>query len=123
MREGDRLDVKKDREWDARYGIEDVSIFKEHAIVETDELLTAEWPKQATIRGAILAVACRLKALDFSTGERLSVSSIETEEPASKIMERTREALDGEVAGAEMPVTGNYYSTKTYILQTGVKCP
>ena len=66
LREGDRLDVKKDREWDARYGIEDVSIFKEHAIVETDELLTAEWPKQATIRGAILAVACRLKALDFS---------------------------------------------------------
>jgi hypothetical protein len=60
------------------YSIEDVPIFKEHALVETEELLTAEWPKRATIRGrAILAVACRLGALDFSTGERLDAGSIE----------------------------------------------
>ena len=60
------------------YSIEDVPTFKEHALVETEELLTAEWPKRATIRGrAILAVACRLGALDFSTGEPLNVCSIE----------------------------------------------
>jgi hypothetical protein len=62
----------------AVYGIEDIPIFKDHALVETEELLTAEWPKRATIRGrAILAVACRLGALDFSTGERLDFGSIE----------------------------------------------
>lgn len=62
----------------ASYGIEDIPIFKDHAIVETEELLTVEWPKRATIRGrAILAVSCRLGALDFSTGERLDVGSIE----------------------------------------------
>jgi hypothetical protein len=60
------------------YSIEDVPIFKEHALVETEELLIAEWPKRATIRGrAILAVTCRLGALDFSTGEHLDVGSIE----------------------------------------------
>ena len=61
-----------------RYGINDVPIFKDHALVETEELLTAEWPKRTTIRGrAVLAVACRLGALDFSTGERLDVNNIE----------------------------------------------
>lgn len=60
------------------YGIEDIPIFKEHALVETEELLTAEWPKRATIRGrGILALACRLGAFDFSTGERLDVGNIE----------------------------------------------
>ena len=40
--------------------------------------MTAEWPKRATIRGrAILAVACRLGALDFSTGERMGTDNIE----------------------------------------------
>lgn len=62
----------------ASYCIKDVPIFKDHGLEETEELLTAEWPKRATIRGrAILAVACRLGALDFSTGELLNVSSIE----------------------------------------------
>lgn len=62
----------------ARYCIEDVPIFKDHTIAEKEELLTAEWPKRATIRGrAILAVACRLGALDFSTGQRLDAGSIE----------------------------------------------
>ena len=61
-----------------KYRISDVPIFKEHALVETEELLTAEWPKRATIRGrAILAVACRLGAFDFSTGQRLDVNNIE----------------------------------------------
>jgi hypothetical protein len=56
----------------------DVPIFSDHKLVEKEELLTAEWPKRATIRGrAILAVICRLGALDFSTGERLSASNIE----------------------------------------------
>lgn len=62
----------------SKYVIDDVPIFKEHPLVETEELLTAEWPKRATIRGrAILAVVCRLGALDFSTGERLDVGNIE----------------------------------------------
>ncbi|MBN1842591.1 MAG: DUF262 domain-containing protein [Deltaproteobacteria bacterium] len=59
------------------FGVDDVPIFKEYPVVETEELLTAEWPKRATIRGrAILVVACRLGALDFSTGERLDAGSI-----------------------------------------------
>ncbi len=58
--------------------LEDVPIFKEHTLVETEELLTADWPKRASILGrAVLAVTCRLGALDFSTGERLDISSLE----------------------------------------------
>lgn len=61
-----------------RYAESDVPIFAEHRLVEKEELLAAEWPKRATIRGrAVLAVACRLGALDFSTGERLDQSNIE----------------------------------------------
>ena len=60
-----------------RFSIDDVPIFKEHSLEEAEELMTAEWPKRATIRGrAILAVACRLGALDFSTGERIDICSI-----------------------------------------------
>ncbi|MCK5347620.1 MAG: hypothetical protein KAR20_29630, partial [Candidatus Heimdallarchaeota archaeon] len=60
------------------YDVDDVPIFKEHSLVDTEELLTAEWPKRATIRGrAILAVSCRLGALDFSTGERMAVGNVE----------------------------------------------
>lgn len=59
------------------YGLQDVPIFAEHTMVEADELMTAEWPKRASIRGrAVLAVACRLGALDFSTGERLDKINI-----------------------------------------------
>lgn len=55
-----------------------IPIFGEHNLVEEEELLTAEWPKRATIRGrGVLAVACRLGALDFSTGERLEASNID----------------------------------------------
>ena len=47
--------------------------------MEVEELMTAEWPKRKTIRGrGILAVACKLGALDFATGERLDVGTITT---------------------------------------------
>lgn len=60
------------------FGPDDIPIFKENLPLETEELQTAEWPKRGTIRGrAILAVACRLGALDFSTGERLAASNID----------------------------------------------
>ena len=60
------------------YSVEDIPIFKEHSLVEIEELLTAEWSKRTTIRGrGILAVACRLGALDFSTGERLDTGNID----------------------------------------------
>jgi hypothetical protein len=60
------------------YSIKDVPIIRDHELVETEELLTAEWPKRATIRGrAILAAASRLGALDFSTAEALHVNSVE----------------------------------------------
>ena len=69
---------REGRDDGAVFGIDDVPIFREHPLVETEELLTAEWPKRATIRGrAILALACRLGALDFSTGERINTGSIE----------------------------------------------
>jgi hypothetical protein len=62
----------------AAFRLEDVPIFKDHQLVDMEELVTAEWPNRATIRGrAILAVACRLGALDFSTGERINVSNID----------------------------------------------
>ncbi|HRJ55156.1 MAG TPA: DUF262 domain-containing protein [Anaerolineales bacterium] len=55
----------------------DVPIFSEYSIVEAEELMTVEWSKRATIRGrAVLAVASRLGALDFSTGERLDLNNI-----------------------------------------------
>lgn len=60
------------------YRVDDVPIFAEHSVADIDELLTAEWPRRATIRGrGILAVACRLGALDFSTGARLGADNIE----------------------------------------------
>jgi len=60
------------------YGIENVPIFADHEFVEVEELMTAEWPKRATIRGrGILAVACRPGALDFATGGRLDAGNIE----------------------------------------------
>jgi hypothetical protein len=39
--------------------------------------MKAEWPKRMTIRGrGILAVACRLGAQDFATGERMDMTNI-----------------------------------------------
>jgi hypothetical protein len=59
------------------YRIGDVPIFANHPLVEAEELLTAEWPKRATIRGrGILAVLCRLGALDFATAEPLNAHTI-----------------------------------------------
>lgn len=69
---------EESREDGIKYNIDDVPIFKDHTLTEIEELLNAEWPKRATIRGrAILAVACRLGALDFSTGEHLNSDNIE----------------------------------------------
>jgi hypothetical protein len=60
-----------------KYDIDNVPIFKDHKLVETEELLSAEWPKRATIRGrGILAVACRQGALDFSTGQPLGLGNL-----------------------------------------------
>ncbi|GIK58930.1 MAG: DUF262 domain-containing protein [Chloroflexi bacterium] len=59
------------------YSLADVPIFADHMLAEAEELVTVEWPKRTTIRGrGILAVACRLGALDFSTGERLDLNNI-----------------------------------------------
>lgn len=71
--------IREERKGDGvSYREMDVPIFREHTLVEEEELLTAEWPKRATIRGrGILAVACRLGAFDFSTGERLDAGTIE----------------------------------------------
>jgi len=61
----------------AAYETSDVPIFSEHSLAEAEELMSVEWPKRTTIRGrGILAVASRLGALDFSTGERLDASNI-----------------------------------------------
>lgn len=61
-----------------KYSADDVPIFADHSLAEAEELMYAEWPKRATIRGrGILAVASRLGALDFSTGERLDINNLE----------------------------------------------
>ena len=73
-----RLISGERKEDGSRYVEKDVPIFSDHKLVEKEELLTAEWPKRGTIRGrAILAVACRLRALDFSTGEPMDERNIE----------------------------------------------
>lgn len=62
----------------SRYTIGDVPIYADHEFAEVEELMTADWPKRVTIRGrGIQAVACRLGALDFATGERLDARTIE----------------------------------------------
>ena len=62
----------------SNYGIEDVPIFSEQTLAEVEELITAEWPKRATIRGrGVLAVACRLGAQDFETGNELNNDNIQ----------------------------------------------
>lgn len=69
-----RGDVKQDG---TKFTEIDVPIFNEYSIVEAEELMTVEWPKRTTIRGrAVLAVASRLGAFDFSTGERLDLNNI-----------------------------------------------
>ncbi len=54
-------------------------LFTDREFVGVEELMTAEWPKRATIRGrGILAVACRPGALDFATGGRLDAGNNRT---------------------------------------------
>ncbi|BEQ16186.1 GmrSD restriction endonuclease domain-containing protein [Desulfoferula mesophila] len=68
-------DAKEDG---SAYSENDIPVFTEHELVHEEELLTAEWPKRTTIRGrAVLAVACRLGASDFSTGEKLDAENVE----------------------------------------------
>lgn len=60
------------------FSTNDVPLFRDHKLVEVEELTTADWPKRRSIRGrGILAAACRLGALDFSTSERLDFNNIE----------------------------------------------
>ncbi len=60
------------------YTVHDVPVFKDHELADPEELLTAEWPRRATIRGrGVLAVACRLGAQDFATGEILNAQNVE----------------------------------------------
>lgn len=70
--------IRGDKKSDGKKFTEaEVPIFSEYSIVEAEELMTVEWPKRSTIRGrAVLAVASRLGALDFSTGERLDLNNI-----------------------------------------------
>ena len=61
----------------SNYSIEDAPIFSEQNLAEVEELITAEWPKRATIRGrGVLAVACRLGAYDFASGDQLTSDNI-----------------------------------------------
>lgn len=61
----------------SNYTHDEVPIFADHEFAEVEELMTAEWPKGVTIRGrGVLAVACRLGALDFATGERIDAPTI-----------------------------------------------
>jgi hypothetical protein len=71
--------IKKDRKEDGSlYSENDVPILAAHELITKEELLFAKWPKQSTIHGrAVLAVVCRLGALDFSTGEKLDLHNIE----------------------------------------------
>ncbi|MGD9706406.1 MAG: DUF262 domain-containing protein [Candidatus Delongbacteria bacterium] len=67
------------KENDQPYTDADVPIFSsgDHKFVEKEELIKADWPKGASIRGrAVLAVANRLGALDFSTGEKIHFDNI-----------------------------------------------
>jgi len=72
-----RIILEECKQDGSNFSIEDVPIFSEQGLAEVDELITAEWPKRATIRGrGVLAVACRLGAQDFETGEELSADNI-----------------------------------------------
>jgi len=55
----------------------DVPILK-YPLADAEEIRSAEWPKRQTIRGrAVLAVLCRLGALDFATGQQMNAHNIQ----------------------------------------------
>lgn len=61
----------------------DVPVFNRavHALATEEELLNVIWPKRDTIRGrAVLAVASRLGARDFATGQTISRNDIKERE-------------------------------------------
>jgi len=66
------------KEDESLYGMDDVPVFSEHELAETEELLSADWAARTSILGrGILAVACKLGAHDFSTGERMTVTNVD----------------------------------------------
>ena len=70
-----RGDTKSDG---SAYGHDDIPIFAEHPLAEVEELMNADWPKRASIRGrGVLAVTCRLGAFDFATGQHLDVANLD----------------------------------------------
>lgn len=55
----------------------DVPIFRDRKLADLDQLMQADWPKRKTILGrAILAVLCRLGAIDFATGQQLTADNV-----------------------------------------------
>lgn len=74
-----RVITKTKKENGESYSENEIPILnrENYPIADTDELLTAGWPKRDTIRGkAILAIACRLGAHDFATGHRVDRNNI-----------------------------------------------
>lgn len=72
-----RLIAEEPKADDGQFGEQDIPLFSSYSLAERDELTSVDWPRRASIRGrAILAVVCRLGALDFATGQRLSSENI-----------------------------------------------
>ena len=72
-----RIITGQKKEDGTAYSAADVPIFADHSLVDIEEILVAEWPKRASIRGrGVLAVLCRLGAHDFATGRVLSAQTV-----------------------------------------------
>ncbi|MDP3042429.1 MAG: DUF262 domain-containing protein [Candidatus Omnitrophota bacterium] len=74
-----RIITKVKKESQDIYTEADVPIFdrKMYPIADSDELLTAIWPKRDTIRGkAVLAISCKLGSYDFATGHKIDRNNI-----------------------------------------------
>ncbi len=68
--------IKKDG---TPYSENDIPVFNRetYPLSDVEELLNAPWPKKETIRGkAILAVTCKLGALDFADGLKIDSNNI-----------------------------------------------
>jgi len=72
--------IKEEQQENGQPYLEDsVPIFNEneHEIAHANELVTAGWPKNMSIRGrAVLAITLKLGAYDFFTEEKVAVSNI-----------------------------------------------
>ena len=60
------------------FTLEDVPIFnQEYAVANEHELISAGWPKNATIRGrAVLAITTKIGAYDFASEEKVSEANV-----------------------------------------------